>query len=437
MEVRVGLTTKDLTSLLHASVSVTCADKAELLIGLDHADSKKVEVAPGTLISFSAKNSTLSSNLPGLTFKKDESARILSAEHSYFVVNSLRRTHGVANIAPSYRGTLELVPAGNVVRVILICDLEEYLEGVLQSEMPASYHIEAVMCQAIAARTYALRPRINHALDLCTVCDSYMCCQYFAGVQKISARHALAIQKTANQILTYQDKPILALFSSCSGGCTEDYESCFSDPLTQAFPPAPLPYLRSASESTFEPNLSAVTEEQIRKLWQDKSNQPVDAWSNQYRWQVTMPASELEAHLHHQIETMRQEQVMAPFIVAPAKEQFGHIKEFQVKKRGRGGVAIELCIATSTGTWTVKKELVIRSIFENPALKLKRLKSAKLYFDHDRDQSGFLSKVTVTGLGWGHGVGMQQTGAQGWALRGKKCAEILLHYFENAQIEHT
>jgi SpoIID/LytB domain protein len=125
--------------------------------------------------------------------------------------------------------------------------------------------------------------------------------------------------------------------------------------------------------------------------------------------------------------------------VAPGGAKFGHIKKFAVEKRGPGGAAIELSIQTSSGTWLVSKELVIRSVFENPQLRphLKRLKSAKLYFDHRVDHLGFLEHLTVTGLGWGHGVGLQQTGAQGWAKQGKTCAEILAHYFENAQIQRT
>jgi SpoIID/LytB domain protein len=141
--------------------------------------------------------------------------------------------------------------------------------------------------------------------------------------------------------------------------------------------------------------------------------------------------------MHHQIDLMRKDQSIAPFIVAPESGKFGHIKKFHVEKRGRGGAAIELSVQTHNGIWLISKELVIRSVFENSQLKLKRLKSAKLYFDHKIDNLGFLQHLTVTGLGWGHGVGMQQTGAQGWAKLGKSCAEILAHYFANAQIERT
>ena len=56
--------------------------------------------------------------------------------------------------------------------------------GVLQSEIPATYHIEAIKAQAIVARTYALNSRIDHAPDHCNVCDSFLCCQYFSGTSR-------------------------------------------------------------------------------------------------------------------------------------------------------------------------------------------------------------------------------------------------------------
>lgn len=374
-------------------------------------------------------------SLPPL--KAGQSLLLHSLGASQVVVDSLKRAHGTGSPAPHYIGTIEIKPAHDSVRLILITDLENYVKGVLQSEIPASYHIEAVKAQAVAARTYALRPRIDHTDDFSNVCDSFLCCQYFAGVQTISARHQEAISATANEILTYEGKPILALFSSNAGGCTEDYQNCFSDPKTGEFPPPPLPYLLSESEKDFAENKQTITEANLRTIWFNRDFVSADSWSPHFRWNVVMPASSLEAHMHHEIEMMRKDETMAPFIVPPASKEFGHIKSFNATKRGKSGSAIELEIETSAGVWTIKKELVIRSIFKNPDLKLARLKSAKLFFDFKHDNIGLLSQVSVYGLGWGHGVGMQQTGAQGWAKRGKTYQQILAHYFRNAEITKT
>ncbi len=54
-----------------------------------------------------------------------------------------------------YRGSLELIRLGNSVTMIDLTDLEDYLLGVVPSEMPASWHPEALKAQAVAARSYA------------------------------------------------------------------------------------------------------------------------------------------------------------------------------------------------------------------------------------------------------------------------------------------
>jgi len=54
-----------------------------------------------------------------------------------------------------YRGSLELAFVGNNVTVINLLDLENYLRGVVPSEMPSSWHLEALKSQAVAARSYA------------------------------------------------------------------------------------------------------------------------------------------------------------------------------------------------------------------------------------------------------------------------------------------
>jgi stage II sporulation protein D len=54
-----------------------------------------------------------------------------------------------------WEGTLEIIPIGNSVTVVNLLDLENYLKGVVPSEMPASWHLEALKAQAVAARSYA------------------------------------------------------------------------------------------------------------------------------------------------------------------------------------------------------------------------------------------------------------------------------------------
>ena len=57
--------------------------------------------------------------------------------------------------------------------------------------------------------------------------------------------------------------------------------------------------------------------------------------------------------------------------------------------------------------------------------------------DITRTGAGLISSINLKGLGWGHGVGMQQTGAQGWAKAGRDYRQILAHYYQGTKIERA
>lgn len=442
MKLRVALTTTDLSSLEHKQVVVSSplglsvqveSEKRVKTLTLNGAQQLKVTPKGedlDVLITGSGGHFTASRVAVDMT----------KSGHSAFI-NSIKRARAKGQEHPEYRGyELDITPQNGHLRLVLVLDIELYLKGVLESEIPASYHIEALKAQAVAARTYAINPRISHEKDNADVCDSYLCCQYFAGHKAVgSAKHTQAIEATSSEILKYGTRAILALFSSNAGGYTSNYEDCFSDPKTNIFPPAPIPYLKAVPEKLnapmFEPKVSAQEiEKRLKDSWNGQKHATFDSWSPHYKWSVHMPAQSLEAHMHHELSMLSKEQETAPFVIPPEDGKFGHIQKFEVTGRGISGVATELSIHTSHGQWRVKKELVIRSTFRNPEIKLVRLKSAKIFFEHEHDRLGLLSAVTVRGLGWGHGVGLQQTGAQGMALLGKNYREILAHYFTNAQI---
>jgi SpoIID/LytB domain protein len=347
---------------------------------------------------------------------------------------SIKRPGASGTTGAKYNGSIAVFVRNGHVRVALILDLDKYLNGVLHSEIPGSYHLEAVKAQAVAARTYGLNPRINHEKDGVNVCDSYLCCQYFGGLTTVSSpTHERAIHETLGEVLTYQDKPILALFSSCAGGHTENYNNCFSDPITGEFPPPVLPYLTGVAETRTKTNLKLSDEKNLRKFYAG-APYTVDSTSNHFKWKVHLTADDLESHMHATVEAMLKDE-RAPFVVAPPSAKFGHIESFAVPKRGVSGCAIEIEVKTSTGIWRVMKELVIRDLFKTPEKKLARLKSARIFFDQDHDKLGHLASLSISGMGWGHGVGLQQTGAQGWAKEGSKYQSILSHYFVGSKIQ--
>lgn len=112
-----------------------------------------------------------------------------------------------------YRGSLQLVQGAtvNVVR------LEDYLRGVVPREMPASWEVQAVRAQAVAARSYAAWERANAGSRAWHSCDTTSC-QVYGGVAAEHPASDAAVAATAGQIRSYQGRPAFTQFSSSSGG---------------------------------------------------------------------------------------------------------------------------------------------------------------------------------------------------------------------------
>lgn len=432
MQIWVGITTKDLSTLSHRAIEVA-APGGRLIVAtldgrhlFDSSSTVKCVLNNGKIFTVAPDG------------HKFDIPLIFTSSTGKVTLSSLSRAG--AKGAPVYNGALRVEPIGDSLRASLRLTLDGYLEGVLTAEMPASYHAEALKGQALCARTYALRPRISHDKDNVNVCDSFLCCQYFAGHGlALDARIKNAIDSTANQVIYYQDAPILALFSSNAGGHTEDYQNSFSDPVTGAFPPPPLPYLKGVPEGTYPGFSGKVGSEQfLRYLHSHAASMGIslcaDNWTPKFHFSHTLSAAALESHMHHTVQQLKADKESSQFVVAPRGGVFGHIKKFVVQKRGVSGQAIELVVETSHGDWLLRKELVIRKAFAATHPGLSRLSSARIFFDHSYDQLGLLTQVKVGGLGFGHGVGFQQTGAQGLARQGMDYRRIIAHYFKDTQI---
>jgi len=442
MKVLVGITTSDLTGLDHSALAISSTGgfkvRCEGVYGTN--------VTAGQTLHLGNDKNTDGSDAVKYRYDGKKENYITSQKlvleplkGSSFIFGSITREYAKGRSNPVYQGSLEAFVHKGKLRIGLRIELDQYLKGVLQSEIPASYPIEAIKAQAVAARTYALRPRISHMKhDQINVCDSYLCCQYFGGTKAAaSENHLSAIEQTKGQVLTYNSQPILALFSSNAGGHTESFENCFSDPDTKEFPPPALPYLKGVWEtkSGKAPKSFDLSNEDDLRAFYAAAPFSEDRQSPHYRWRVHLTANQLESHLHNNVEKLLKNPDSAPYIVAPKSKEFGHINGFRALKRGVAGTIIELGVQTSSGDWTIKKELVIRDFFSVPPAGLKRLKSARIFFDQSKDKLGLLSSLTISGTGWGHGVGMQQSGASGFAKAGLDYQSILKLYYSDVAID--
>ena len=140
-----------------------------------------------------------------------------------------------------YRGSLRaLVNARGTLNVVNRVDLEDYLYGVVPSEMgPKRFDaIESLKAQAVAARTYALAHRGQFEAEGYDICATPKC-QVYGGVPVEDPLSSAAVDGTRGLVLAYQGQIADALFVSTCGGVTENVENVFSG--------GPVPYLVSVS----------------------------------------------------------------------------------------------------------------------------------------------------------------------------------------------
>lgn len=123
------------------------------------------------------------------------------------------------------------------IQLINVLPLEDYLLGVLGSEMPTSFPEEALKAQAVAARTYALEKKLE-ALDQPFHMGASVIHQVYGGLREEDPRTRAAVEATRGEVLTWELQPIEAYFHASCGGRTEDGADALGRDL---------PYLKSVS----------------------------------------------------------------------------------------------------------------------------------------------------------------------------------------------
>lgn len=162
-------------------------------------------------------------------------------------------------------GAIQLLRRGKSLLVVNHVDLEEYVKGVVPAEVNATWHLEMLKVQAVAARTYALYQQMlspTRSYDVVAGIQD----QVYRGRQGIDARVALAVESTRGLVVTYQGAPIYAAFSSTAAGVTEDAMNVWSKDL---------PYLKGVEC-------------------------PFDVASPFYQWKVSVQLDTLEKKLRKQ-----------------------------------------------------------------------------------------------------------------------------------------
>ena len=368
-----------------------------------------------------------------------------------------------------FKGSLKFITEEKKLTAINIIQVEDYLTSVISSEMSATASEELLKAHAVISRSWLLCPiqeqedrgkrqearskeESEHGIQLPTtdyqlqtlqtsnlkhikwyerdahtnfdVCaDDH--CQRYQGITKAStAAVEKAIEDTRGEVLMYANKICDARFSKSCGGITEAFENCWA--------PVHHPYLTPIIDNVEAPagfDIELTTEDNaitwIRKSpaafcnTTDKSilSQVLNNYDQEttdfYRWKVEYTQAQL-----------------AELIARNSEIDFGDIIDLIPIKRGESGRIIELKIIGTKDTVTVGKELEIRKWLSNT-----HLYSSAFVADKYDVVDNIPHRFTLTGAGWGHGVGLCQIGAAVMGEKGYTYKQILQHYFKGAELK--
>lgn len=300
----------------------------------------------------------------------------------------------------AYTGTLEITASlAGQLELIEHTPVEEYLRGVLPSEMPALWPEEALKAQAVSARNEVLvNLSTKHTLERFDFCNKEHCRAYH-GINRRDPATDRALRHTQGRILVQDDALVQTVFSATCGGWTAGNDTVWFGPPNAA--------LRPVTDSKSKRRKTLTSDSAVRK-WLRSSNQ---AWcagdSKHFRWTRVFSESEIRGMIEKKVA-------------------IGALKRIELGERGEGGRLKWIRVHGSTDTVTIKKELPIRQT-------LGGLPSALFVMDVSGKAPN--RTFTLTGGGRGHGVGLCQHGAKGMADAGHKYPDILLHYFRDVKIE--
>ncbi|MFZ5569987.1 MAG: SpoIID/LytB domain-containing protein [Thermodesulfobacteriota bacterium] len=134
----------------------------------------------------------------------------------------------------SYRGDITVSATAGGLMAVNHVPTEQYLYGVIPGEMPSDWPMEALMAQAVAARTYALYMKEKNERNPYDVAANTVS-QVYGGLLAETRRTNRAVDKTRGQVMTHDGRLIAAYYHSNSGGHTEDPRHVWN---------ARIPYLR-------------------------------------------------------------------------------------------------------------------------------------------------------------------------------------------------
>lgn len=358
---------------------------------------------------------------------------------------SVNRAQG----APCFRGKIEIERTKEGLVVVNEVLLEEYLYSVVPSEMPASYPMEALKAQAVCARTYAYRHMLHSGIaGFGAHVDDSAGYQVYNNISE-NAQTTKAVKETSGQLLYYGEELCGSYYysTSCGYGTDTDIWKGESKEDTSYLAAERVGEEKNYSGEELQDE-DAFADFISRK--HDTDYEKEEAW---YRWSYhsdRMDEEKMLLALQKRFEVNPQlvltETSDKEFESLPVKK-LGAVKDILIVKRNEGGVADELLIIGEKNTYKVISEHNIRYVLNNGESKVIRqdgseiavptlLPSAFFTITTGKEDEVVVG-YTITGGGYGHGVGMSQNGARAMANRGFLTEDILHFFYQSCEIRNA
>jgi len=294
----------------------------------------------------------------------------------------------------SYTGSLDVIGDENGLYVVSNLPFEKYIAGVVASEVGKDWEVEALKAQAVISRTYAIFNK-NFNTEKNFNLTSSVLHQVYKGE---NADHLIteAVQATEKEILTFEGKPINALYHATCEGKTELPEEVWVESY---------PYIKSV-------DCNGV-------------NAPYENWEKEFSFEQIGEAVGIEGIKDISIE---------------AYTSTGRVKSLRIitdrpdpalpsgsKEAGPENESLD-----QSGKRESSEEIIeIKATELRKKLGYKELPSTDFSLTISGDE------VFFDGRGWGHGVGLSQWGALSMARQGKSYREILAHYYPGTTIMNS
>ncbi len=309
-----------------------------------------------------------------------------------------------------YRGYIELYPiAGRGIGVVNVIENELYLLGVVPSEVAPQWPYESLKAQAVLARTQVLIRRARggqHKSDGYHLCDGQHC-QAYKGRSIEANTTNRAVVDTEGEILTYHGRPAYTFYHSNCGGWIQASKEVtgWGDS----------PYLVT------KPDISPEKHEEPLDPWdfqlwitgnpQANCNYPGRVRAAEFRWMKIIRQKDMTFRINRDYAV-------------------GELTNIIPLRRSPSGNVNELKLVGKNKSVIVDREHLIRNI-----LGFSSLKSTLFTIEVNRFKNGKVRNYWIYGGGWGHAIGMCQSGAAGLAGKyGKNYKEIMEFYFPGTDI---